>query len=309
MKKGVFICFLIVGNLLCAQDAHFSNWTQNPIHLSPSFAGDFDGKYRFSFQKRGQWASVSVPFNTTSIGFEMPYKDYGLGVQLLFDQAGSSNLSSTQINLNISKGYMGWRFGAQLGFATRQIDYSDLEFIETESVQSLNSNYPDFSLGATKKMVLDSDKKLLSGYSLFHLNSPNRAFLDNEDMLSFRHQIFTVLNWTPIQGWAFQPSLMWMQQSTQAEFQLGGDALFDTGKYFNQDLVLKAGTQFRVGDAIGFSMGAILNNTNIALHYEWNISELLPASNALGAWEFSLIHIISNSPLQRPKFNYCPSFI
>ena len=64
MKKGVFICFLIVGNLLCAQDAHFSNWTQNPIHLSPSFAGDFDGKYRFSFQKHHPISSLGLPLES-----------------------------------------------------------------------------------------------------------------------------------------------------------------------------------------------------------------------------------------------------
>lgn len=309
MKKGIFICLLFVGKFLFAQDVHFSHWTQNPIHLSPSFAGDFDGKHRFSFQKRGQWASVSIPFNTTSIGFDMPYKSFGLAAQLLLDQAGSSQLSNSQFNVSVSKSFLGWRLGTQLGFARRQIDYSELEFIDSETVPSLTSNYLDVSLGFSKDIFLASDKKLLAGYSLFHLNSPNRAFLNQDDLLSARHQVFTILDLNVVEDWLFQPTLMWMRQSSQQEFQLGADVLFDASNYFSQDLAFKTGTQFRLGDAIGISLGIRLNKTDVAFHYEWNVSDLAPASNNLGAWEVSLIHVISAAPRKKPKLNYCPSYL
>ena len=84
-----------------AQDVHFSQWHNNPLFSNPALTADFDGDYRITAHQREQWASVSVPFSTTSVGLDMPIENWGLGLQFFRDQSGSSRLSLTQFNLSL----------------------------------------------------------------------------------------------------------------------------------------------------------------------------------------------------------------
>ena len=110
MKKLAFL-FLCIGTTLLAQDVHFSQWYNNPLFSNPALTADFDGDYRITAHQREQWASVSVPFSTTSVGLDMPIENWGLGLQFLRDQSGSSRLSLTQFNLSLSRSLQDWQLG------------------------------------------------------------------------------------------------------------------------------------------------------------------------------------------------------
>ena len=175
-----------------AQDVHFSQWYNNPLFSNPALTADFDGDYRITVHQREQWASVSVPFSTTSVGLDMPIENWGLGLQFLRDQSGSSRLSLTQFNLSLSRSLKDWQLGVQLGFAQRRIDYSDLIFIDDgESISTETKNYMDIGMGINRTFSFVSSE-LKVAYALFHVNSPNRSFISTEDKLAVRHQFTAV---------------------------------------------------------------------------------------------------------------------
>jgi type IX secretion system PorP/SprF family membrane protein len=308
--RSLFFILLFIPCMLFAQDIHFSQWMHNPLFLSPALSGDFDGDYRINAQQRGQWGSVSVPFSTTSLGGDMSLKKIGFGAQLLLDNAGTSNLRNTQFNLSLATELMGWRGGLQIGFAQRSIDYSQLVFPDgNETFPSESVSFLDVGVGITRQFNAAYDKIMKTGFSVFHLNKPNRSFVEDDDLLMPRHQFFTQMNWAISEHWNLHPSVMFMQQNTHRSFFIGSKAQYDISDVYQKNIQLEFGTFYRWGDAVNILLGVQLENTHLAFGYDWNVSDLIPASNALGAWEFSLTYIIHQSIPKRPGYKVCPIYL
>src|SRR5215831_3967757 len=122
-----------------AQDIHFSQFFQTPLLRNPSLAGIYTGDVRVQAVYRSQWNSVTDAYKTASLDGE--YKmhvgklnDYvTLGMQLLYDQAGTIAWTSTYVyptinyhkslsadrNRYLSLGFMG-------GIVQRRIDRSKI---------------------------------------------------------------------------------------------------------------------------------------------------------------------------------------
>ena len=162
MKNWIYI-FLLCPFLGFTQDIQVSQWYNKPLYLNPANAGQFDGDYRITAHQREQWASVSVPFSSTSVAFDMPYKSWGFGAQLLRDQSGSSNLSLTQLSFSIARFVESWGFGLHLGFAQQKIDYSELYFLDTgEQIPSISKGFIDIGFGVNNTLYIsDSELSLL----------------------------------------------------------------------------------------------------------------------------------------------------
>ena len=308
MKKIVFI-FLYTGTTLMAQDVHFSQWYNNPLFSNPALAADFDGDYRITAHQREQWSSVSVPFSTTSVGLDMPIENWGLGLQFLSDQSGSSRLSLTQFNLSLSRSLQDWQLGFQLGFAQRRIDYSDLIFIDDgEFISTETKNYMDIGMGINRTFSFISSE-LNVDYALFHINSPNRSFISSKDKLAVRHQFSSSLDYDLNEKWQFSPSIYYTTQQNQMQFMLGSQISFDISEYYYKYIVLELASYYRFGDALTSLIGIQFEQSQLAFSYDWNISDLVPASNYLGAWELSFAHIIQSKVLSKPKYKTCPAFL
>ena len=308
MKKLVLI-FLCIGTTLMAQDVHFSQWYNNPLFSNPALTADFDGEYRITAHQREQWASVSVPFSTTSVGLDIPIDNWGLGVQFLRDQSGSSRLSLTQFNLSLSRSLEQWRLGVQLGFAQRSIDYSDLIFIDGgESISTETKNYTDLGMGINRVFSLNSSD-LNMGYSVFHMNNPNRSFISAEDKLAIRHQFSSKLDYDLNEQWVLSPSIHFTSQQNQRAWMFGSQISFDISDYYYKSIQLEAGAHYRFGDAFSCLMGVQYEQSYVAFSYDWNTSDLVPASNYLGAWELSFSHIIQSKVLSKPNYKTCPDFL
>ena len=308
MRSVFLICCLSL-SFAYGQDIHFTQWTKNPLYVSPSFAGASEDRARFNFQRREQWASVSIPFNTTAMSVDIPLKKNGFGAQLVLDQAGSSRLSQTNFKLNYSREINNWRVGLYVGFANRSIDYTDLVFIDPgEQIESLNKNYLDVGFGFNRQLNLSFDKELQFGYSISHLNRPDQSFLSQPDIIPFTHHIFSVMEWELSNQLKFYPSLLLSVQDKQRQLNIGGEFSYDLNT-IEKNIKLSMGSNYRYDDAIAFFIGAHYQQTFISFNYDFNVSDLSPATNNFGAWEILLTYTLKHLSVTRPNYQACPSFL
>lgn len=310
MRKLVFIVsFCLTSLLLSAQDVHWSQWTNNPLFLNPALSAYFDGQLRISTQQRGQWANVSEPFSTTALGLDGKFSFGNIGAQLILDEAGSSQLQNTHFNLSYALPLKEWRLGGQLGFAQRNIDYSGLQFGEDESFPSVSRSYIDLGIGLTRKQELSYGQSLLLGASCFHLNSPNQSLIEQEDRLPLRWQSFVQYERLLNESWMLTPSLMYQRQGIQQSLMLGSQLKYDLGDAYDKAIQLQAAVYHRWKDAFVLSIGMGLEATQVAFSYDWNVSNLVPASQGLGAWEISFIHILQQKIPKHPGYKVCPVYL
>src|SRR6187549_1918608 len=108
-SKNLAAKLLLIAALTCfvfesqGQDPHFSQFFEAPLLRNPSLAGLFAGDIRLQTVYRNQWQSVTTPYQTSSVNFE--YKQpigkgndfITTGLQILFDKAGITNFTTTNI--------------------------------------------------------------------------------------------------------------------------------------------------------------------------------------------------------------------
>src|ERR1700712_3192127 len=122
-----------------SQDLHFSQFFEAPLLRNPALAGIFTGDYRIQGVYRDQWNSFTNAYRTVSLNgeYKLPVgrtDDFlTIGLQILYDKAGSAGLTSSQvlpaINYNkslssthtsyLSLGFMG-------GYVEKRIDVSKI---------------------------------------------------------------------------------------------------------------------------------------------------------------------------------------
>src|SRR3954467_9899258 len=99
MKKsllGVSLTVLMAGSAM-AQDVHFTQYFTSPLTLNPALTGLVSEDLRFAANYRTQWASVSTPYITGTVSYDMavlkgklPEGDaLGIGFMGLYDKSGS----------------------------------------------------------------------------------------------------------------------------------------------------------------------------------------------------------------------------
>ena len=134
----VLICISCVVTAL-SQDLHFSQFFEAPLLRNPSLAGIFTGDYRIQGVYRDQWNSFTNAYRTGSFNgeYKLPVgrsNDFlTIGMQILYDKAGSAGLTSTQVfpalnyhkslsdmkTMYLSLGFMG-------GYVEKRIDLSKI---------------------------------------------------------------------------------------------------------------------------------------------------------------------------------------
>ena len=68
-----------------AQDTHYSQFDKTKALINPSLISYQLDDYEAQLQRRTQWSSVTTPFNTFSLSFNVKqlYKEYSAGVMFL----------------------------------------------------------------------------------------------------------------------------------------------------------------------------------------------------------------------------------
>ena len=170
----------------------------------------------------------------------------------------------------------------------RGIDYSDLQFPDqNESIPSESKSYVDLGIGVLKSLQLTQDKALQLGMAMNHLNRPNTSFSNFKDPLPMRHQLQAQMQWELSEYWQLLPSLRYQQQSSSREMQWGTHIALDLSEYYQKEIEWMGGALFRWGRCSQHIVRCANRKLTHSLYIRLNLSDLVPASNGLGAWEIS----------------------
>lgn len=188
MKKIVLILggIFVIGANAFSQDLHFSQYTENPSLVNPALTGS-QYVMRASVIYKDQWRSVTVPYKTYGVSYDMKFKASSWdkvdkyktrtfkksfnrlsgGLAFYSDKAGDGNMGTNQANLSFATFIKTGEnssvsVGLQGGVVQKTVDYSKFIFSNqyngsTGYDQTLASGeqfgqqsfvYPDFAAGA-----------------------------------------------------------------------------------------------------------------------------------------------------------------
>lgn len=328
MKK-IYILFLLTTVFFYktgySQDSQFSQFYASPIYLAPSFAGSTDGD-RVSANYRSQWPALTKSFQTYTLSYDhyFPHMKSGVGLLLYREQAGVSNLATTNIGIAYSykfKFRSGWRISPGLSFfyTQRNIDFDALIF-EDELLS-------DQTTGTNEQMILEKkadvdasfsvlayNKSLWLGFTWDRILMPNRSLTGEmmEDPFKFsiyggtKISIFDRYNWAS--GQSISPSFLFKMQDQYTQL--------DLGLYWYQ-MPLVIGIWYRgipvfkelaSNDALAFLLGFKVDQFSIGYSYDLTISKLVGLTG--GTHEISINYLFNQgvTKRERRKAIPCPSF-
>lgn len=336
----ILVCFLICNwSIGIAQDFHFSQFDQTPLLINPAYAGTFGGTHRVIMNYRDQWRAFGAPYKTYALSYDfMLIKEkwdktkIAGGLFIFRDQAGYSNLSSTQVQLSLSSIISlnenhGLSVGLQGGFAQKAIDLSEVSTDNQFSngthnqkdpigeTNNYNSrSYGDFTGGLAWHYVkneinpfADNQIKATIGFALYHINRPKQEFYDlNKDRLYSKMSIhgYGLIGFKGTQL-AMTPSFLILSQGPTKEILAGTMFRYriregGLSKKFDQQAAISIGAHYRFGDAIipGFLLE--IANFRLGVSYDINTSKLNVATNGQGGLEISL-GFVNPNPFKRKK--------
>ncbi len=336
-----FICLMIAGIVLNAQDIHFSQHFHAPIHTNPAFNGMAPGMSRFSLNSKSQWYSVKSPFQTYMATFDNSWKFsrsnptfFSTAAMIYHDVAGDADFSTTQFSPSIAYNFVIGRsyhsilsVGIQPGIAQRSLDvnklYFDSQFDGYQFDPSLPTNeiidmqtflFGDIGAGIHYFQYLDMNTYLGGGFSVSHLNRPvvsmkntNEVKLDVKYILHGEGRLF-------YKSYLVLPTVYFAKQGPHIEMLVGGRVAvnrvavtaLDQKLMFRKNFFL--GLYYRGNDAIILYSGLEFQNYSLGLSYDVNISRLVPASQTRGGFEISAAYIWQKSKKHRNKDIPCPIF-
>lgn len=335
---GIAVYFFAVASAP-AQDIHFSQFNENPMHINPAYTGLFDGLFRATINYRSQWASMGHPYTTAAAAFDMPLQlkrnsSYiGVGAFLYRDQAGDSKFGTFQGLVSVSgivpvNEYNKLSVGIQGGYSQRSATIADLQW-ENQYINgtydptapanegNLLTSYPyaDLSGGIAYQyrsvagnLVGKDVFELNLGASVFHFNKPVEKFHQGGDVREDMRMVFhgqARIDF-PDTKWSLRPSGYYMQQGKAHEILIGGLIRYrikngtKITNFFSESGV-GLGVHYRFNDAIVPQLYYDLGDIFIGVSYDVNISKYSMASHMNGGFEVTLRYANLNGALYKNK--------
>lgn len=302
-----------------AQDLHYTQYINAPLNLNPASTFN-DADYRFVFNNRSQWKSVSVPYKTFSLSADM--KAFGIGqfqpntafgILVNNDKDGDSKLQTTNFT-----GSFAYQFafdkkatnfinaGIQFGYTQKSFDITDLTFNNQftgdvfdpsaptgEPVTNDKMSYFDLGFGLNGQWTQSEDLQINFGAAVQHINRPDNSFYSFGSVKISPHYIANA-------GAIFQlkeniqlmPTMLFMQQNSTAQLDVNATLKYQLKEFKLPITNLYGGAGVRVKDAISLNAGADIKNLFVGVSYDINTSPLRTASNGRGAIEFAVIYKI-----------------
>jgi len=304
IKRIIIILIICVSfnNLLKAQDFNLSLYDAAPLFLNPSLTGLTDADWRVHSQYRTQWSAVNFkPFTTALISFDLPYKKWGFGAQIINSRAGFGNFNALQaivsaaytLSIDDNK-YHNISFGLQAGATQKTIEHQLLTFdnqytsLNGGSFNSSISNGEAFSgqslnqanLNAGGMYYYSKQQSRLNpfiGGSIFNLLQPRETLLEQSNSLPIRYYIHAGTRVNITELFYLIPKVLIARQENFREETYALDA----GYYLKwSEIHLLGGLIYRNRDAIVPSIGAKKDNYIAKLSYDFNTSSLAGASGS-----------------------------
>lgn len=205
MKKHLLtLTFLLAAaGMLCAQDADYSQFMNNPIYYNPAYSGISQGM-RIGFDYKKQWPNLLNDFKTYNFNADFSIRSFpgsgGVGVIFHKDKAGAGYLETTMaaiapaVRIRLSENVI-TQVGITAGFIQKYVDWD--RFVFTDQISPRYGNifesnftpmsenrvsYPDFSAGAILRYAHTTWRNTniigTFGAAVHHVFEPNETFFD-----------------------------------------------------------------------------------------------------------------------------------
>lgn len=326
MKKTLLSIFAL-SNLVClAQDVHFSQVYNNPLHVNPANVGGFVGYERIILNYRSQWTSAGSPFNTMGFSFDMPMfqKDgskthLGLGISVFNDRAGSTKMGTTAPALTLGaivpvSSHSTLTTAIQAGYTMRSLNLSSAtwasQFDGTDydpalpSLESAGSSSAGaFDLGAGIRYSYDRKKESFQGFAfskfdigggVYHLTQPKFNFLAGNDKLNYKISIQSSARFEIKDSKvSLMPYFVGFLQGAYKEYNGGVMARFKLSEGTKitgllTESALSFGLHYRADDALVPQVMFEYGSWGIAVSYDVTTSNFNEINNLAGGFEVSL---------------------
>jgi type IX secretion system PorP/SprF family membrane protein len=310
-------CLLLVSAMKsrAQTDPHFTQNYTFPMYLNPALTGSSDGDYRVSGIFRNQWGSISNPYRTMGISFDMrTNKNVNLGVNLLNQTAGDGGFN--YLTSSVSFAYTGVKFGKdfnqrivigmQGGIINRRVDKTKFKWGEQwNPITGYRSANPTTEIFArTSATVLDigagalyydasPGKKInpFGGFSVYHLNRPKDPIISSTseelNIIPMRYTVHGGVSFNLSERTMIVPHLLYMHQGTASEAMVGLYGQINV----NPDIDFMIGGYYRLKDAAAPYVGIDYKNLIIGLSYDVNTSKLGSMTRNVNSFELSLTYV------------------
>ncbi|MFN0016577.1 MAG: PorP/SprF family type IX secretion system membrane protein [Saprospiraceae bacterium] len=323
-----FVCWCAALRV-SAQDLHFSQFYNNPMHGSPALTGAFGGDLRAMGLYRSQWTSVPVSYSTLALGADkkvLENKNFSVAAGLLVqhDKAGDAGLSWTQVGFSGSvvralNALHSVSVGIGAGLAQRSFDISGLKFgrqwsgdvydstLPTNEAFDLSSGMlPTLSAGLGWRLALpDMRTEAVVGIGAFHLNQPSVGFRGNSrEPLPVRFSATASSTVLLNQNFDLVVFAEAWHMGTARETLAGGGARM---WLVPGERAVRFTVAVRLGDAVIPAVQYEFGDWAVGLSYDWNTSQFETATNGRGGFELAVLY--RSLPVPPPKtFKSCPIF-
>jgi type IX secretion system PorP/SprF family membrane protein len=313
----ILIACLTIGKAK-SQDFHLSMYDAAPMFLNPAMTGVFEGDWRVHTHYRTQWKAVNFePYTTALVSFDMPFKKWGFGGQVMNYRAGIGNYNalqglvsagySTPIDANKAHNIA---FGVQAGMTQKSVEYQlhtfNNQYTTTNGGGFDNSLASGESFDGQSFVVPDVNAGLMYyyarqqswinpfvGLSAFNLLTPSESWYGVDNSLPMRFYMHAGARVNITETIFVLPKVLVMQQEEFSEMTLAMDAGFFLKE---AELYLLGGLVYRAKDAFVLSIGARKSHFIAKIAYDINTSSLAPSTTGRGAFELSFTYM-----KQKPK--------
>ena len=154
-----------------------------------------------------------------------------------------------------------------------------------------------------------NEKKISGGIGFYNLNRPNQGFYTDKVKRDIRTSLFVKGMYELTTDWDLLPSVSFQVQGKYRELILGSTARYTLINTGGQYRAVYFGAFFRNKDAGYVSVGADYQSWFLGVSYDFNVSKLVPASNARGGIEFAARYIIHRFKPKKIIHRACPDYI
>ena len=334
---GVFLLLSLFGLQLNAQDIHFSQFGNSPLNINPALTGMFGGDMRFAGNYRSQWNQVPVSYLTFTGAFDTKidkfcsnHDQWGVGLVFNYDVAGDSKLHTAHVGLSGSYTHrvnpqnfltLGVQLsGYQRGFKTEDLRFDnqfngrvvDFSRATGENFADQSIVYGDFSAGlnwhfqkpnSQSRWNTQNRTKFDVGGSIFHINTPNKSFYEDEKSdLEMRYAVYGLGTIRVADPLDLVLIALHQRQGPHSETVLGIAGKIHLDQRMARQLNILLGINFRLNrDAVAPNIEVQYNAWKLGLSYDINVSNFDIATDQFGGPELSLGYIFVKPQLESFK--------
>lgn len=313
---------------------HFTQYHLAPALLNPASTGGMaNWDTRIGLLYRDQWRSVPVTYQTAHFFYDrklqqplLPKGDLRVGGHFTHDRAGDSQLSWSQIGVNVAYEYplnrehhlrigLGMQAG-QRAFNVEQLQFGDQYNgevfdpgqLSAEQLSTQSNGFASFQSGVSWFYLANGTRTVAEvGAAIFHLNQPTISFVDGPGVvLPARIAAHSDIIVEFQDDWDWTAYVHWLQQGPYAEYLARGGLRYHTS-YQEEPLIIGAGLGYRLGDAWIPQIEVWYQAWRLSLVYDINISSFQTATLGRGGPELALHYYLKQA---RPpdEFKSCPLF-